>query len=139
MPFIMNPFLPPAGKLDELKNGPVYWIDSADSQPCCGTNGVAQWELKATGRLFHSGLPHKGINSIEFASEAMAEIQESFYRDFPPCPEQEKYGYAVGSSMKPTQIQCSEGGLNQIPPWCKISGDIRLVPFYDMIECRNFV
>ena len=44
-----------SGKLDELKAGPVYWIDSADSQPCCGTAGVTQWELKATGRMFHSG------------------------------------------------------------------------------------
>ena len=44
------------GKMKELKNGPVYWIDSADSQPCCGTCGALQWDLKATGRLFHSGL-----------------------------------------------------------------------------------
>ena len=80
------------GKLDELKKGgPVYWIDSADSQPCCGTNGVTQWELKATGRMFHSGLPHKGINAIEFAQEAIGEIQENFYRDFPPTKEQAAY------------------------------------------------
>lgn len=125
------------GKL--LKGGPVYWIDSADSQPCCGTNGVAQWELKATGRLFHSGLPHKGINSIEFASEALAEIQERFYEDFPTNPEQVAYGFAVGSSMKPTQIATSPGSLNQIPPWCKISGDIRLVPFYAIEECMERV
>lgn len=112
-------------------------MDSADSQPCCGTNGVTQWELKATGRLFHSGLPHKGINSIELANEALAEIQRNFYKDFAPCPEQRSYGFAAGSSMKPTQITCSEGGLNQIPPWCKISGDIRLIPFYDMLECMD--
>ena len=41
--------------------------------------------------------------------------------------------------MKPTQICCSAGGLNQIPPWCKISGDIRLVPFYDITECMDRV
>ena len=39
-----------AGKIDELKNGPVVWIDSADSLPCIGTAGVLQWHLKATGQ-----------------------------------------------------------------------------------------
>lgn len=51
--------------------------------------------------------------------------------------------------MKPTQIQCSEGSVNQIPPWTEIKGereredksftfckgDIRLTPFYDANEC----
>ena len=26
-----------AGKLERLKNGPVYWVDSADKQPTIGT------------------------------------------------------------------------------------------------------
>ena len=42
------------------------------------------WTIHVKGRLFHSGLPHKGINSIELASEAMAYIQRRFYEDFPP-------------------------------------------------------
>ena len=41
------------GDMEELKNGPVFWIDSADSQPCVGTAGALQWHLKTTGRLFH--------------------------------------------------------------------------------------
>ena len=127
------------GKMDEMKKGPVYWIDSADSQPCCGTNGVVQWELKASGRLFHSGLPHHGINSIEFVSEALAEIQEWFYKDFGKCKEEAAYGFNAGSSMKPTQVCCVEGSVNQIPSWCKVTGDIRLVPFYDMVECMERV
>ena len=24
------------GKLDHLKNGPIYWVDSADVNPCMG-------------------------------------------------------------------------------------------------------
>ena len=24
------------GKLDKLKNGPLFWVDSADSNPCMG-------------------------------------------------------------------------------------------------------
>ena len=32
--------------------------------------------------------------------------------------------------MKPTQMECAKGGLNN-SPWATISGDIRLTPFYD--------
>jgi len=120
-----------AGKIDELKNGPVVWIDSADSQPCVGTAGVLQWHLKATGRLFHSGLPHRGINSLELVNEACAEIQKRFYKDFPAHPDEKKYNFSTCSTMKPTQIEIAKGSLNQLPPWTKISGDIRLTPFYD--------
>lgn len=34
------------GYLDGLKAGPVFWIDSADAQPCIGTAGNLQWKLK---------------------------------------------------------------------------------------------
>lgn len=49
-----------SGKLDELGigKGPIFWVDSADSQPCVGTVGNMQWMIKANGKLFHSGLPH---------------------------------------------------------------------------------
>jgi acetylornithine deacetylase len=120
-----------ANKIDCLKNGPVFWIDSADSQPCVGTAGAMQWHLKATGRLFHSGLPHRGINSLELVSEAMAEIQKRFYSDFPQHPREIPYNFSTSSTMKPTQIECAKGALNQLPPWTTISGDIRLTPFYD--------
>ena len=88
------------GKLEHLKKGPVFWCvtthrrlcaahatltrwfagrcDSADSQPCIGTAAAIQWTLKATGYLFHSGLPHKGINSLELGSEAVVRA--------PPAP-----------------------------------------------------
>jgi len=26
------------GKLEHLKNGPIYWVDSADVNPCMGKN-----------------------------------------------------------------------------------------------------
>ena len=43
------------GKLDHIKQGPVIWVDCADSQPCIGTAGSVTWFFKATGKLFHSG------------------------------------------------------------------------------------
>ena len=46
-----------SGKMDGIRGGPVIWVDCADSQPCIGTAGSITWHLKATGKLFHSGLP----------------------------------------------------------------------------------
>lgn len=123
------------GYLDPLKPGPVFWVDSADNQPCIGTAGVFVWSLKATGKLFHSGLPHKGINAIELARDAVAEIQRKFYLDFPPLPIETEYNFSSSSSLKPTQVRCAEGGLNQLPPWCEIQGDVRLTPFYKLKDC----
>lgn len=128
-----------AGKLAECKKGPVYWVDCADSQPCCGTLGVVSWSLTCRGRLFHSGFPHKGINSIELANEAISIIQSRFYDDFPPNPAEEAYQFATGSHMKPTQIDCQKGGTNQICPECTVHGDIRLSPFYDVEDVMNAI
>lgn len=127
------------GYLDVLKNGPLFWIDSADSQPCIGTAGNTQWRLKCVGKLFHSGLPHKGINSIEMASDVMNYIQRRFYADFPRHPKEIDYNYATPSTIKPTQIRCTPGALNQLPPECFIEGDIRLAPFYDIKKVRSAI
>jgi acetylornithine deacetylase len=89
--------------------------------------------------LFHSGLPHRGINSLELVSEAMAVIQRRFYEDFPPHEQEQLYKFATPSTMKPTQVECAKGALNQLPPWTTISGDIRLTPFYDPITVMNKV
>lgn len=40
------------------------------------------------------------------------------------------------STMKPTTVESSVNSLNQIPPWVKISGDIRLAPFYNMSDVQ---
>ena len=124
------------GHLDNLKNGPLFWIDSADSQPCMGTCGMLQWRLEVEGKLFHSGLPHKGINSIEMANDAVNYIQSSFYRDFPRTPKEDIYNFVTCSTMKPTQIKCTPGSLNQLPPITIVEGDIRLCPFYDVADVR---
>ncbi|XP_031502054.1 acetylornithine deacetylase [Nymphaea colorata] len=123
-----------AGLLNKLKDGPLFWIDTADKQPCIGTGGMIAWKLRATGKLFHSGLPHKTVNPLELAMEALKEIQLRFYRDFPPHPMEKVYGFATPSTMKPTQWTYPGGGVNQIPAECTISGDCRLTPFYNPID-----
>ncbi|KAJ7952679.1 acetylornithine deacetylase [Quillaja saponaria] len=112
------------GLLNKLKEGPLYWIDTADKQPCVGTGGMIPWKLQVTGKLFHSGLAHKAINPLELAMESLKEIQSRFYRDFPPHPRELVYGYATPSTMKPTQWSYPGGGINQIPAECTVSGDV---------------
>eukprot|EP01038_Epipyxis_sp_PR26KG_P006675 gene6675-9157_t len=119
------------GYLDELKKGPLFWIDAADSHPCIGTAGATQWEMKTTGKLFHSGLPHKGINAIEFAMDSVNYVQRKFFQDFPRHEREDEYNFATQSTLKPTQISCTPGALNQLPPECTVQGDIRISPFYD--------
>lgn len=119
------------GYMDDLKAGPLFWIDAADSQPCIGTAGMAAWEMNVHGKLFHSGIPHRGINSIEFAMDAINYIQSNFFKDFPAHPRESEYNFATQSTMKPTQISCTPGSLNQLPPECVVKGDIRISPFYD--------
>jgi hypothetical protein len=46
------------GHLDRLKGGPLYWVDTADSQPCIGTGGIACWQLTA------HGAPHAPLLAI---------------------------------------------------------------------------
>ncbi|KAG5248993.1 acetylornithine deacetylase [Salix suchowensis] len=125
------------GLLNKLKGGPLFWIDTADKQPCIGTGGMIPWKLHFTGKLFHSGLPHKAINPLELGMEALKEIQSRFYRDFPPHEEEQVYGFATPSTMKPTQWSYPEGGINQIPAECTISGDVRLTPFYSVIDAMK--
>ncbi|KAL3619400.1 hypothetical protein CASFOL_036970 [Castilleja foliolosa] len=122
------------GLLDKLKHGPLFWIDTADKQPCIGTGGMIPWKLNVTGKLFHSGLAHKAINPFELAMEALKVIQSRFYTDFPAHPKEEVYGFATPSTMKPTQWSYPGGGINQIPADCTVCGDVRLTPFYSVTD-----
>ncbi|KAL4129247.1 hypothetical protein PRIC2_005257 [Phytophthora ramorum] len=101
-----------SGKIDFIKKGPVIWVDGSDSQPCIGTAGVITWTLKATGKLFHSGLPNLGINGIELGMDAMTKIQQRFYQDFSPW-----------TRRRSTTTRSAMG---------KITGEVRLSPFYEM-------
>ncbi|KAI3453415.1 hypothetical protein Pfo_010078 [Paulownia fortunei] len=122
------------GLLDKLKQGPLFWIDTADKQPCIGTGGMIPWKLHVSGKLFHSGLAHKAINPLELAMEALKVIQLQFYKDFPAHPNEKVYGFATPSTMKPTQWSYPGGGINQIPAECTVCGDVRLTPFYSVTD-----
>jgi acetylornithine deacetylase len=124
------------GHMEHLLPGPLFWIDSADTHPCIGTAGMLQWRLKANGKLFHSGMPHRGINSVELAMDAVNRIQQRFFQDFPRCEQEDAYNFATSSTLKPTQIRSDAGAINQIPGHCVVEGDVRLSPFHDVSDVR---
>ncbi|KAL6520049.1 hypothetical protein OROHE_017192 [Orobanche hederae] len=107
------------GLLDKIKQGPLFWIDTADKQPCIGTGA------------------HRAINPLELAMEALRVIQLRFYKDFPPHPNEKVYEFATPSTMKPTQWSYPGGGINQIPAECTVSGDVRLTPFYSVSNVKE--
>jgi acetylornithine deacetylase len=57
----------------------------------------------------------RAINAIEMGMEAVSRIQQKFYECFPACEKERDYKFITPSTMKPTQIKCAPGGLNQIP------------------------
>eukprot|EP00123_Amoebidium_parasiticum_P015306 comp22886_c0_seq1/m.36173 comp22886_c0_seq1/g.36173 ORF comp22886_c0_seq1/g.36173 comp22886_c0_seq1/m.36173 type:complete len:441 (-) comp22886_c0_seq1:546-1868(-) len=124
------------GKLDFLKRGPVFWVDSADTHPCVGTCSALTFELTAYGKTFHAGLPHQGINALELVMEASAEIQRRFYSAFGPHAMEANYPFATSSTMKPTLVKIADGSLNALPGKCTLAGDIRIIPFYDVDEAK---
>ena len=61
------------------------------------------WTLRVEGRLFHSGLPHKGINSLELAMEAIKYMQTNFYKDFPAVKHTHTQTHIIiSSSLSPS-------------------------------------
>jgi acetylornithine deacetylase len=125
------------GKLDHVKNGPVYWLDSADFGPTIGTGGLATWRLVAEGKAAHSGFPQNGINAAELAFAATQALQAWFYRNYPPHPKEQEYGFLAPSSLKPTRMQVENDTLTKIPAKAVVEGDIRLTPWYAPEEVKE--
>lgn len=127
------------GRIEQLKNGPVYWLDSADSNPTIGSGSVNSWRLTIKGRQFHSGMPQYAINPLEVAFQVVQKMQEEFYRKYPAHKREKEYKYEIPSSCKPTIFKMPPGSVNQIPGECTVLGDIRMTPFYDVEEAMEFL
>jgi acetylornithine deacetylase len=102
----------------------VEIVDSANFGPTLGCAGALTWEIEISGKTFHSGLPHKAINTIELAHEVCKILSEKFHEKYAKCAFDEQYKFIIGSSFKPTQISVPKGGLNQIP------GQVRSMFFF---------
>ena len=71
------------------------------------------------------------------AMDAVNELQQRFYADYPRHEKEIEYNFATPSTFKPTQIKCTPGSLNQLPPETTVEGDIRLTPFYDIHKVKK--
>jgi acetylornithine deacetylase/succinyl-diaminopimelate desuccinylase-like protein len=125
------------GYVDELKAGPIYWLDSADFGPTVGTGGVAMWQLDVTGVTGHSGMTHNCVNALELAMAASLALGEWFRGAYPPHPDEQRYGFLTPSTLKATVINVANNKITKIPGSARVEGDIRLTPFYDMREARQ--
>jgi acetylornithine deacetylase len=125
------------GKLDHLKTGPLYWLDSADFGPTIGTGGMATWKLTVEGKAAHSGFPQNGVNAAELAFAATQALQDWFYKNYPSHPKELEYGFLVPSSLKPTRAQIENDTLAKIPAKAVVEGDIRLTPWYAAKEVKD--
>eukprot|EP01047_Picozoa_sp_COSAG01_P054919 COSAG01_NODE_6056_length_3876_cov_9.951019_4_plen_142_part_00 len=97
------------GKLEHLKNGPVFWCDSADSQPCIGTAAAIQWTIKANGYLFHSGLPHKGINGAH-APAVLWCARRTAASSVSVSPDPRRAGGGAGAGVTSARARIGGGG-----------------------------
>jgi len=87
------------------------------------TKGVLRWRMRTRGRPAHSAKPSLGINAIS----KMAQFIVLLDRFFPPLFQQREHALLGFPTLNVGVIQ---GGVqvNQVPPWCTIEVDRRLLP-----------
>jgi len=125
------------GKLTEIKNGPVYWLDSADIFPTIATGSHLTWKLTVNGKKGHSGHITNTINPILLGMEALKVIMGVVHKSFPKHPKEIEYQLHQSTNMKPIYVHVPEGSsVNQIPDQMTILGDVRIVPFYKIKDVQ---
>lgn len=134
VPGIGLEYVAECGGLEPLKNGPVYWLDSADFGPTLGTGGIVTWELNAKGVAGHSGMPQNCVNALELAISSVRALCTWFAQKLPPHPDEARWRFSSPSSCKPTMIECDNNKITKIPGTVKVIGDMRVTPFYDVAQ-----
>lgn len=132
IPGIGLEYLGDIGALEPLKEGPVYWLDSADFGPTLGTAGIATWEIRATGVGGHSGMPQNCVNALELSMAATHELCSWFRHRVPPHPDESRWRFSSPSTCKATRINCDNNKITKIPGYASVLGDMRITPFYDV-------
>jgi acetylornithine deacetylase len=128
------------GKVNFLKDMPCYWVDGSNGAQGIlnsGSGTYSTWTLTTTGKSGHSGLPYNTINPILLAFQGVELLIKYFNTIAPPSPQEQEYNFPCSSTMKPTQIDGTTNGLNQIPDALVIKGDIRLMPWCDVVEVQE--
>ena len=94
-------------------------------------NTKIKQKIFTSGSFQSTHLPSNFFREASFISFVRTLLLIVFHVWYPK-EEEKKYNFSTPSTMKPTQIECAKGAINQLPPWTTISGDIRLTPFYDV-------
>jgi acetylornithine deacetylase len=125
------------GLLEEMKKGPVYWIDSADVVPVLACGSALAWKLKVNGKKAHTGFPLNGINPIPIAMDVTRMLCNKFNELCPLSDKDTEYNFSTHSNMKPTLWKMPEGAsANQYSDWVEVIGDVRMTPFFDPYEVK---
>lgn len=125
------------GLLEEMKKGPVYWLDSADTVPVLACGTALAWKLKVHGKKAHTGFPLNGINPIPIAMDVTRMLCDKFHELFPLSEKDTEYNFSTHSNMKPTMWKMpDEASPNQYSDWVEVIGDVRMTPFYDPFEMK---
>lgn len=121
-----------SGALDDLAEGTIYWLDSAEFGPTVGTGGMAAWQLEVAGVGGHSGFTQNCVNALELASATARALVEWFEQRFAAHPDEARWGFLSASSLKATRMVVPNDKISKIPSSAVVEGDIRLTPFYEM-------
>lgn len=125
------------GLLDEMKKGPVYWIDSADVVPVLASGTALAWKLRVNGKKAHTGFPLNGINPIPIAMDVTRMLCDKFHELYPLSEKDTEYNFSTHSNMKPTLWKMPEGAsANQYSDWVEVIGDVRMTPFFNPFEMK---
>ncbi|HEY3236589.1 MAG TPA: M20/M25/M40 family metallo-hydrolase [Polyangiaceae bacterium] len=125
------------GAIDDLKAGPIYWLDSADFGPTVGTGGIQMWRLEVTGVTGHSGMTHNCVNALELAMATTLALGDWFRKQYPPHANESRWGFLTPSTLKATVIHVPNEKVTKIPGSAVVEGDIRLTPFYDLEQALD--
>jgi acetylornithine deacetylase len=97
--------------------------EPTDMETVVASKGCLRWRLRTRGRAAHSSKPQIGINAITKMMKIMAAMDETF-----PEPFAGRRHPLVGSPTVNVGIISGGRQVNQVPDWCTIDIDRRLIP-----------
>lgn len=128
------------GVMDWLKNGPLYWVDVAESIPFVGSGTCMKWKAIVIGKGGHSAILENFINPVDIGPKFIEAVKQEFNKEFCKHLVEDEYGYTASSNLKATKIKVLENNsVNQIPQAIEFEGDVRLVPIYDPYHVQSHI
>jgi putative selenium metabolism hydrolase len=108
--------------LEELNYCPdlVVLGEPTELDLAVGHRGRSLLRVELWGRSAHASMPHRGINTLERGAEVVQKVEALK----PLLPDHPQLGKAT---ITPISIECTPRGLPQLPDYCELIFDRRLV------------